>query len=148
MLRDIESAGERNRGLYILKSRGMAHSNQIREFLFTKNGIQLIDVYVGPAGVLTGSARLTQETQEKAQALSRQQEIERNQREIERKQQIMESQISTIRSQFEADKENLEIASNQQKAAGQILAVGRQDIARQRKADKEPVTKNKKSGGG
>jgi len=148
LLRDIESAGERNRGLYILKSRGMAHSNQIREFLFTKNGIQLIDVYVGPAGVLTGSARLTQETQEKAQALSRQQEIERNQREIESKQQIMESQISTIRSQFEADKENLEIASNQQKAAGQILAVGRQDIARQRKADKEPVTKNKKSGGG
>lgn len=148
LLRDIESAGERNRGLYILKSRGMEHSNQIREFLFTKNGIQLIDVYIGPAGVLTGSARLTQETLEKAQALSSNQEIEHNQREIMRKRQIMESQISDIRSQFEADKENLEIASNQKKTAEQILAADRQNIARQRKADKAPVGKTKKPGGG
>jgi circadian clock protein KaiC len=148
LLRDIESAGERNHGLYILKSRGMEHSNQIREYLFTKNGIQLRDVYVGPAGVLTGSARLTQETQEKAQAVSRQQEIERNQREIRRRQQIMEAQVRAIRFQFEADKENLEITYNQQKAVGQILAADRNDIARQRKADKEPSGKTKKSGGG
>jgi circadian clock protein KaiC len=66
LLRDIEIGGERNRGLYILKSRGMAHSNQIREFLLTDKGIDLVDVYLGPAGVLTGSARATQEAQEKA----------------------------------------------------------------------------------
>ncbi len=60
LLRDIELNGERNRGLYILKSRGMAHSNQIREFLLTENGVQLTEVYLGPEGVLTGSARLSQ----------------------------------------------------------------------------------------
>jgi circadian clock protein KaiC len=66
MLRDIEIGGERNRGAYILKSRGMAHTNQIREFLVTDHGVELRDVYVGPSGVLTGSARLVQEAQEKA----------------------------------------------------------------------------------
>ena len=55
LLRDIELGGERNRGMYVLKSRGMAHSNQIREFLLTDHGIELKDVYVGPEGVLTGS---------------------------------------------------------------------------------------------
>jgi circadian clock protein KaiC len=135
LLRDIESAGERNRGLYILKSRGMAHSNQIREFLFTKNGIQLRDVYVGPAGVLTGSARLAQEAQEKAQSMTRQQEIERNKREIERQRQIMESQISSLRAQFEASKEKLEAASSHEQAVEKILAQDRKAMEQQRKAD-------------
>ena len=65
ILRDIESSGERNRGIMILKSRGMAHSNQVREFLLTDNGIMLEDVYLGPAGVLTGAARTAQEAKEK-----------------------------------------------------------------------------------
>jgi circadian clock protein KaiC len=76
LVRDIETGGERNRGLYIIKSRGMDHSNQIREFLLTDKGINLLDVYVGPSGVLTGSARLTQEAQEKGTELAHQQEIE------------------------------------------------------------------------
>ena len=66
VLRDIESNGERNRGLWVLKSRGMAHSNQVREFRLTDKGIALEDVYIGPAGVLTGSARAQQEAREKA----------------------------------------------------------------------------------
>src|SRR5262249_25593419 len=66
LVRDIELGGERNRGLYILKSRGMQHSNQIREFLITSEGIRLRDVYVGPEGVLTGSMRSAQEAREKA----------------------------------------------------------------------------------
>ena len=69
LLRDIELGGERNRGLYVLKSRGMAHSNQIREFLLTDHGVELQDVYVGPEGVLTGSMRLAQEAREQAAAL-------------------------------------------------------------------------------
>ncbi len=66
LLRDLESAGERNRGMYILKSRGMAHSNQIREFVISCQGIDLIDVYRGPEGVLTGSLRIAQLAREKA----------------------------------------------------------------------------------
>jgi circadian clock protein KaiC len=84
LLRDIESAGERNRGLYVLKSRGMNHSNQIREFLITPEGIQLENVYVGPEGVLTGSMRAAQEAREAAEALALQQEVETKQREMDR----------------------------------------------------------------
>ncbi len=76
LLRHIESNGERNRGIWVLKSRGMAHSNQIREFVFTDHGIELVDVYLGSAGVLTGTARAAQEAQEKAEALLRRQDVE------------------------------------------------------------------------
>ncbi len=71
LLRDIELNGERNRGLYILKSRGMAHSNQIQEFLLTNEGIDLVDIYTGTGEVLTGSARAAQEASEKANELTR-----------------------------------------------------------------------------
>lgn len=148
LMRDIESAGERNHGLYILKSRGMEHSNQIREFLFTKKGIQLRDVYVGPAGVLTGSARLAQEAQDNARALQQQQAIDLNQREIEHRRQIMESQISSLQAQFEAEKEKLQVASAQDQTAVKIVAADRQAMARQRKADVQPIAGSKKSGGG
>ena len=84
LLRDIESGGERNRGLYVLKSRGMKHSNQIREFMITPEGIQLEDVYVGPEGVLTGSMRKAQEARERAEAMKLEHEIEAKQREVER----------------------------------------------------------------
>ena len=60
LLRNVESDGERNRLLYVLKSRGSAHSNQVREFMLTGRGAELVDVYVGPAGVVTGSARVGQ----------------------------------------------------------------------------------------
>jgi circadian clock protein KaiC len=84
LVRDIELGGERNRGLYVLKSRGMKHSNQIREFIITPEGIQLEDVYVGPEGVLTGSMRAAQEARERAEALALQGELEAKQREVER----------------------------------------------------------------
>jgi len=96
----IDAGGERNRALSILKSRGMAHSNQIREFLLTDQGMQLRDVYVGPGGVLTGSARLTQEAQEAELALSRRQESERSRRELEHKRATLEAQIAALRTEF------------------------------------------------
>ena len=84
LLRDIELGGERNRGLYVLKSRGMKHSNQIREFVITPEGIQLLDVYVGPEGVLTGSLRAAQEAREQAAAAELQEDIAAKQRELDR----------------------------------------------------------------
>ncbi len=141
LLRDIEIGGERNRGLYVLKSRGTAHSNQIREFQFTRDGIKLLDVYIGPGGVLTGSARLAQEAQEKSQAISRQQDIERNQREIERQRQIMESQVAALRAQFEATKEKLETVAIQERTAEKMAAENREAMAHQRKADRDDIDK-------
>ena len=65
LVRDIELNGERNRCIYVLKSRGMAHSNQVREFVMSRKGIRLLPVYIGAGIVLTGSARLNQEAREK-----------------------------------------------------------------------------------
>lgn len=103
LLRDIEIGGERNRGLYVLKSRGMAHSNQIREFTLTDHGIELLDVYVGADGVLTGSARLSQEAKDEAEQLVFQQEVLRRKLGLERKRKALDAQIHLLRSQFESE---------------------------------------------
>jgi circadian clock protein KaiC len=107
LVKMIESNSERNRGIYVLKSRGMAHSNQIREFQLTNEGIRLLNVYDGSAGVLTGTARLAQEAKERAEALIRQQEIERKQRELERKRHALEAQINALRADFSAEEEEM-----------------------------------------
>lgn len=102
-LHNIEANGERNRGLYLLKSRGMSHSNQIREYLLTDHGIHLIEPYIGPDGVLTGSARLAQEARERATTVARQQEVERRARAFEAKRTATERQIAEMRAALEAE---------------------------------------------
>ncbi len=104
-VRDIEIAGERTRGLYLVKSRGMGHSNQVREFLITSHGVDLIPVAVGPQGVLTGSARANLETEQRAQAVARQNEIERKQRALQRKSKMLENQIEAMRAELAAEHE-------------------------------------------
>ena len=140
LLRDIELGGERNRGVYVLKSRGMPHSNQIREFLLTDQGIELKDVYVGPEGVLTGSMRLAQETRERASAVSRQQEIERRQRDLERKRQALEAQIAAQRGQFESEQEELKLLIEQEQAAADLVRQTADLMATSRKADDQAST--------
>jgi circadian clock protein KaiC len=135
LLRDIELGGERNRGLYVLKSRGMAHSNQIREFRLTDHGIELLDVYVGSEGVLTGSMRLAQEARERHAATSQQQEIVRRQRELERKRQALEAQVGALRAQFEAEQEELQRLISQEQVGEKRLRQDRAEMARSRKAD-------------
>jgi circadian clock protein KaiC len=103
LLRDIELNGERNRGMYVLKSRGMANSNQIREFILTSHGVELRDIYVGASGVLTGSARIAQEALENAGLLTHKQDIERKKREIDRKRKALESQIAFLLANFETE---------------------------------------------
>jgi circadian clock protein KaiC len=103
LLQDFEGNGERNRVLYVLKARGMAHSNQIREFLISNRGIDLVDAYIGASGVLTGSARASQNALEKAEVLASQQEAARRKRELERKREAIERQISGLRSDYESE---------------------------------------------
>ncbi|MDO8312214.1 MAG: circadian clock protein KaiC, partial [Sideroxyarcus sp.] len=138
LLRAIESSSERNRGLLILKSRGMVQSNQIREFLLTDHGAELRDVYVGPEGVLTGSARLTQEAQIQAALMMRDQEVELRRIELERKRTTLEAQIAALRAEFAVQ----EIASlkiiGQEKAEEAQLAQGRVDMGMSRKVDAKP----------
>ena len=103
LLRDIELNGERNRGMYVLKSRGMANSNQIREFVLTNHGVELREVYIGSSGVLTGSARIAHEALENAEVLTRKQDIERKKREIERKRKTLEAKIISLYADFDSE---------------------------------------------
>jgi circadian clock protein KaiC len=136
LLRDIEIGGERNRGLYILKSRGMDHSNQIREFILTDNGIELLDVYVGPEGVLTGSARLSQEAKNDAEQLLRKQEIERNQFGLELKRAAMEAQIVVLKSEFKAEESEALKVIEMEKAKTERFVLDKKQMGESRKADK------------
>lgn len=134
LLRDIELGGERNRGMYILKSRGMAHSNQIREFLLTQRGIQLAEAYLGPEGVLTGSARLAQEARERAAAEQRRTDAERRQRQLDRKREAMEARIAAIRAEFEAEEHELTQIDREARAREDVLAADREAMRRSRRA--------------
>ncbi len=137
ILKEIESSGERNRVLNIIKSRGMAHSNQVREFLLTGSGVDLIDVYTGPAGVLTGSARTAQEAREKAEVMRMEKEIEFKKRELERKHRVIESRIEALRFQMEADKEEIERTVSDHATKLDTLSKNRLEMADRRMADTE-----------
>jgi circadian clock protein KaiC len=144
LLRDIELGGERNRAMYVLKSRGMAHSNQIREFLLTDRGIQLADVYLGPEGVLTGSARQAQEAREKAATLLRQEELESKQRELDRKRDALEARIAALRKEFEAEEETAQRAIARQVAREEVVDQDRRRMGKSRQADNgEETVKNR-----
>jgi circadian clock protein KaiC len=107
LIKDIEYNGERNRGMYVMKSRGMKHSNQVREFIITDNGLDLVDVYLGPDGILTGSARETQQLNEKTGVAMRDYAVNRKDREVDRKRNLLESKIAGLRSEFESVEEEL-----------------------------------------
>ena len=101
LLRDIEIGGERNRGLYVLKARGIPHSNQIREFFITKKGVHLRQIYLGEAGLVTGSSRVSKEAEEASKALVRQQEVERRILTIQRKRKMLEAQMAMLELEVE-----------------------------------------------
>lgn len=107
LVRDLESDGERNRGLYIMKSRGMNHSNQVREFVITNKGVDLVNVYHGPEGVLTGSKRTEHQLHEQTGLEMREYAVGKHNQEIERKRKILESKIASLKEEFESVKEDL-----------------------------------------
>jgi circadian clock protein KaiC len=139
LLRDIELNGERNRGMNVLKSRGMANSNQIREFILTNHGVEMRDVYVGASGVLTGSARIAQEALENAEVLTRKQDIERKKREVERKRKALEAQIATLHANFELEEsEALKLIETEQEMIKR-LEQDKMEMAVSRKAEIENI---------
>jgi len=150
LLRDIELNGERNRGLYILKSRGMAHSNQIQEFLLTNQGIDLIDIYTGSGEVLTGSARATQEAGEKATELVRWREVDRRLRDQERKKNAMETKITAMRAEFEVETQEVHLMAEEEQKRQAVQAEDRLDMAKLRrgKPSVPQAKRSKKSGKG
>jgi circadian clock protein KaiC len=139
LLRDIELNGERNRALYVLKSRGVAHSNQIREFRFTPHGVELVTAYLGSEGVFTGSARLAQEARERDQRDAREREVETLRREIARRRQSLESQVEELRRKFAADEDELVQQIHQRQAQERQAASDRDQMAVSRHSESKGV---------
>jgi circadian clock protein KaiC len=115
----------------------MAHSNQIREFMLTGRGVQLLDVYQGAEGVLTGTARLAQEAKERADVLARQQEIERAKRELERKRHALEAQINALRADFRAEEEEMKKLITEMQGTDATISNDEEVMRRQRGGDHE-----------
>jgi circadian clock protein KaiC len=135
LVKNIESNGERNRGLYILKARGIAHSNQVREFKLTDHGVEILDAYVGADGVLMGSARSSQLAREAAAQTELQRTTERKQRELRRKQELYETQLMVLKGQYEADRDAILRDLDEEENRAKLVADQRLEIARLRHAD-------------
>lgn len=142
LLRNLESNGERNRGLYVLKARGVAHSNQIREFVLTDQGVQLLDVYVGPSGLLTGSARVAQDLREKAEAATRKERLARKQLELKQKRLQLESQIERMRAEFKIEEQAMLRDTDDMELDEKNTSLAISAMGRSRHADLIPAPSN------
>ncbi len=127
-VRDIETNGERNKGLYIMKSRGMKHSNQVREFLITDEGLKLQDVYIGPEGVLTGSAREAHQLNEVTGVELRSFALTSKDREIERKRRVLEAKIMSLQEDFNSVQDELNKSYLEEDMRKEILERNRQEL--------------------
>ena len=135
LVKNVEANGERNRGLYILKARGIAHSNQVREFLLTGRGIELIEAYIGAEGVLMGSARSSQLARERSAEMTRQEVVARKQRELRRKQELYEAQLVALKGQYETERDAIIRELDEEEKRQKVVTDQRLEIARMRKAD-------------
>ncbi|MEP6674885.1 MAG: circadian clock protein KaiC [Ferruginibacter sp.] len=135
MVRDIEYNGERNRGMYIMKSRGMKHSNQVREFVISSEGIKLVEVFLGPEGVLIGSAREAQKLMEETGLALKTHSHSSKEREIERKNKILEAQIEALRFEFDSVKEELNRSAVEEELKREIIQKNRSKMLRLRQGD-------------
>ena len=132
LVRDIESNGERNRGLYIMKSRGMKHSNQVREFVITDKGLDLVDVYMSSDGILTGSAREAQQMLESTGEVMRTYALNRKDIQIERKRKVLEAKIASLQEEFESVQEELNKSYVEDELKKEILEKNRSMIIEKR----------------
>ena len=139
LLRNLESGGERNRGLYVLKSRGMSHSNQIREFLLTDHGIELVDVSLGPEGVMVGSARKAQQARERRDSAAHEREADWRRQELELKRQAMEARIAALRAEFTLEEDRLGRQLGDDAASRERLDRDRAEIVHDRQPDLPPA---------
>jgi circadian clock protein KaiC len=127
-IKDIEVNGERNKGLYVMKSRGMRHSNQVREFVIEDTGVNLLDVYLGPDGILTGSARESHRLEEETGQLLHTNALDLKDRELQRKRKVLESKIDSLRTEFESTEEELNKIYTEEKIKKDVIAQTREKI--------------------
>ena len=135
LVRNDESDGERNRLLFVLKSRGSANSNQVREFVLTDHGVELVNVYVGPAGVMTGSARLSQETRDRDAKLQQREDLQRRTRELRRGIMQGQAQLAALQDELAAQQAELERLAGREERRAADAQAARVAMGTQRWAD-------------
>jgi circadian clock protein KaiC len=135
LLRNNESNGERNRLMFVIKSRGSAHSNQVREFVLTDQGAELVDVYVGPHGVLTGSARIEQISQERLVQTARADEAERRRQELAQRSAAVRAQIAALQAQLTAETAEFERLAASEDAGRATGVAARASLGRERSGE-------------
>jgi circadian clock protein KaiC len=135
LLRNVEANGERNRLLFVLKSRGTAHSNQVREFVLTNHGIELVEVYVGPAGMLAGSARLAQEAVERDAEARQADDLERHRRELRSAISEREAHLVAVQDQLSAERAEFDRMDRRERRQAAEAETDRQTMATKRWAD-------------
>ena len=138
LVRNVETYGERSRLLFVLKSRGSAHADQVREFVLTDHGIELPDVYLGPTGVLTGSARLAQEAAERETAVRRDADLDRRRRELHCSISEREAHLVAVQDQLDADRAEIHQIDVGERQRAADLETARLAMATQRWADAMP----------
>lgn len=131
-LQIIKVNGERNRILYALKSRGMPHSNQVREFIVNSQGVNLVEVYLGDGKVLTGTERINQELAEKALAKKRQQNIELKKRDFEREKQLLQAQVDALQMQLATQDQKFALLLEEDQEKQNITAENRASMGKMR----------------
>src|SRR6476661_1268526 len=131
-VKELELNGERNRGMYIIKSRGMGHSNQVREFVINNNGLELVDVFLGPDGILTGSAREAQQLNEFTGEVIRSHALSRKDREIERKRMVLEARIASLREEFESVQEELNKSYIEEELKKEVMEKNKKQLIEKR----------------
>ncbi len=132
LVKDLDLHGERNRGLQIMKSRGMKHSNQVREFTITNNGLNLVDVYIGPDGILTGSAREAQELAKLTGVELYTHALGRKDREIERKRKVLEAKITSLQEEFDSVQDELNKSYLEEDLRKEIMEKNRDQLSKKR----------------
>ena len=145
LIRNIESNGERNRTLYVLKARGMAHSNQVREFVMSDKGVNLVDIYIGAEQVLTGTARVAQEARERARATEMKQEHERKLRDLERKRKVIDAQIAALEAERESEEAEVKRSISQETQRQHLLTSERSALGVLRGEDQPSDQAGRKS---
>jgi len=147
-LRNVEANGERSRLLDIVKSRGMAHSNQVREFIISASGVELRDVYTGLEGIALGSARIAAEARERAAQARREEDLARGRRKMESRRAVVEAQIAALRAELETELAEVERGESEERERAGREREDRAAIATRRRADRPTARRRSPDGRG
>lgn len=143
LLANLAYNGERTRTLQVLKSRGMPHSNQVREFVFSDNGVDLIDVYLSGNQVLTGTARVSQAAIESASIELKKRDHERRLKELSSHRKAIDAQISALNAQLEEREGAVTAAIEQENLEADRITSRIKAASKNRKATSKRVAEDR-----